>query len=99
MKRNSILIVTVTFLLSFTWFYGVSPIIQKTEAINALITKLARAHNNSQTMRNLFVPVLLTMFSLGGATFGMNEEIIPFVLILVPICIDQTCRACSSFEK
>jgi uncharacterized ion transporter superfamily protein YfcC len=27
------------------------------------------------------------MFSLGGATFGMNEEIIPFVLIIVPICL------------
>lgn len=27
------------------------------------------------------------MFSLGGATFGMNEEIIPFVLILVPVAI------------
>jgi len=66
---------------------GAFSVLQKTEAINALITKLARAHKNSQTMRNLFVPVLLTMFSLGGATFGMNEEIIPFVLIIVPICI------------
>jgi uncharacterized ion transporter superfamily protein YfcC len=27
------------------------------------------------------------MFSIGGATFGMNEEIIPFVLIIVPICL------------
>jgi len=38
-------------------------------------------------MRKLFIPVLLTLFSLGGATFGMNEEIIPFVLIIVPICL------------
>jgi uncharacterized ion transporter superfamily protein YfcC len=29
----------------------------------------------------------MLMFSLGGATFGMNEEIIPFVLIIVPICL------------
>ena len=66
---------------------GAFSVLQKTEAINALITKLARAHKNSQTMRTLFIPVLLTLFSLGGATFGMNEEIIPFVLIIVPICI------------
>jgi uncharacterized ion transporter superfamily protein YfcC len=66
---------------------GAFSILQKTEAINSLINKLARAHKNSQTMRNLFIPVLLTLFSLGGATFGMNEEIIPFVLIIVPICL------------
>jgi uncharacterized ion transporter superfamily protein YfcC len=66
---------------------GAFSVLQKTEAINALITKLARAHKNSRTMRNLFIPVLLTLFSLGGATFGMNEEIIPFVLIIVPICL------------
>ena len=66
---------------------GAFSVLQKTEAINALITKLARAHKNSATMRKLFIPVLLTLFSLGGATFGMNEEIIPFVLIIVPICL------------
>jgi len=66
---------------------GAFSVLQKTEAINALITKLAHVHNDSLTMRNLFIPVLLTLFSLGGATFGMNEEIIPFVLIIVPICI------------
>lgn len=66
---------------------GAFSVLQSTDAINSLITKLARAHKNSQTMRNLFIPVLLTLFSLGGATFGMNEEIIPFVLIIVPICL------------
>jgi uncharacterized ion transporter superfamily protein YfcC len=30
---------------------------------------------------------MILLFSLGGATFGMNEEIIPFVLIIVPICL------------
>jgi uncharacterized ion transporter superfamily protein YfcC len=66
---------------------GAFNVLQKTNAINALIHKLAKAHRDSQTMRNLFIPVLLTLFSLGGATFGMNEEIIPFVLIIVPICL------------
>ena len=66
---------------------GAFSVLQKTDAINALITKLARAHKNFVTMRKLFIPVLLTLFSLGGATFGMNEEIIPFVLIIVPICL------------
>ena len=66
---------------------GAFNVLAKTDAINSLINKLARAHKNSPVLRKLFVPVLLLMFSIGGATFGMNEEIIPFVLIIIPICL------------
>jgi uncharacterized ion transporter superfamily protein YfcC len=66
---------------------GAFNVLAKTDAINSLINKLAKAHRNSSTLRKLFVPVLILMFSIGGATFGMNEEIIPFVLIIVPICL------------
>jgi uncharacterized ion transporter superfamily protein YfcC len=66
---------------------GAFNVLAKTDAINSLINKLARAHKNSTTLQKYFIPVLMLMFSLGGATFGMNEEIIPFVLILVPICL------------
>lgn len=66
---------------------GAFNVLAKTEAIDSLIIKLAKAHKNSKLLRAMFIPVLLFMFSLGGATFGMNEEIIPFVLIIVPICL------------
>ena len=66
---------------------GAFNILARTNAINSFIHKLAKAHKTSPTLQKLFIPVLLTMFSLGGATFGMNEEIIPFVLIIVPICL------------
>ena len=66
---------------------GAFNVLAKTDAINSLINKLARAHRDSITLRRLFIPVLILMFSIGGATFGMNEEIIPFVLIIVPICL------------
>lgn len=66
---------------------GAFNVLAKTDAINSLINKLAKTHRNSNTLRKLFVPVLIFMFSIGGATFGMNEEIIPFVLIIVPICL------------
>lgn len=62
-------------------------VLAKTNAINSFINKLAKAHRSSKTLRKLFVPVLIFMFSIGGASFGMNEEIIPFVLIIVPICL------------
>ena len=66
---------------------GAFNILAKTDAINSLIHKLAKAHSSSKLLQKMFIPVLLFMFSLGGATFGMNEEIIPFVLIIVPICL------------
>lgn len=66
---------------------GAFNVLAKTNAINSFIHKLSEAHKNSILLQKMFIPILLTMFSLGGATFGMNEEIIPFVLIIVPICL------------
>lgn len=66
---------------------GAFNVLAETDAINSLINKLAVAHRSSSFLQKMFIPVLFFMFSLGGATFGMNEEIIPFVLILVPICL------------
>lgn len=66
---------------------GAFNVLAKTDAINSFINKLAIAHHHSRTLRRLFVPVLMFLFSIGGASFGMNEEIIPFVLIIVPICL------------
>ncbi|HSW56431.1 MAG TPA: hypothetical protein VLH59_15200 [Ignavibacteriaceae bacterium] len=66
---------------------GAFNVLARTQAIDSLINKLAKAHKNSSFLRTMFIPVLILMFSLGGATFGMNEEIIPFVLIIVPICL------------
>jgi uncharacterized ion transporter superfamily protein YfcC len=35
----------------------------------------------------LIIPVLFTLFSLGGAVFGMGEEAIAFAMILIPVVI------------
>ena len=35
----------------------------------------------------LLIPALFCLFSLGGAVFGMGEEALPFLMILVPIVI------------
>lgn len=66
---------------------GAFNVLAKTDAINSFINKLAKAYKTSKLLQKIFIPVLMLMFSLGGATFGMNEEIIPFVLIIVPICL------------
>lgn len=33
------------------------------------------------------IPVVMVLFALGGGTFGMSEETIPFILILVPLAM------------
>lgn len=66
---------------------GAFNVLTSTGAIDSFIKRLLILHNRSKLMKSLFIPLLVFLFSFGGATFGMNEEIIPFVLILVPISI------------
>lgn len=66
---------------------GAFSVLQKTDAINAFIASLAEAHTRSKFVRVAIIPVFMTMFSLGGATFGMNEEAIPFIMIFVPLAL------------
>ena len=66
---------------------GAFAVLQATQAIDALIKAVARAHQDSAVVRAMLIPGFVTMFSLGGATFGMAEEAIPFVLIFVPLAL------------
>jgi uncharacterized ion transporter superfamily protein YfcC len=66
---------------------GAFAVLQRTEAIDSMIKSVARAHTHSAFVRATIIPVFVTMFSLGGATFGMSEEAIPFILIFVPLAL------------
>jgi uncharacterized ion transporter superfamily protein YfcC len=66
---------------------GAFSVLQRTEAIDSLIKSVAKAHTHSALVRVAVIPVFVTMFSLGGATFGMAEEAIPFVLIFIPLAL------------
>ncbi|GJI99068.1 C4-dicarboxylate ABC transporter [Duganella caerulea] len=66
---------------------GAFAVLQKTEAVDSMIKSLARAHDSSVFIQRALIPVFVTMFSIGGATFGMNEEAIPFILIFVPLAL------------
>lgn len=75
-------------IIAFILFVGGSfNILAATGAIDSLIKRLLIGHRRSNFMRSAFIPFLVFLFSFGGATFGMNEEIIPFVLILVPLSL------------
>lgn len=66
---------------------GAFSVLQKTQAIDSMIKSVAQAHTRSHLVRVMIIPVFVTLFSLGGATFGMAEEAIPFVMIFIPLAL------------
>ena len=66
---------------------GAFGVLQATGAVAAGLRALAAAAERSPALRAAIIPVFMTLFSLGGAIFGMAEETIPFVLIFVPLAI------------
>lgn len=63
---------------------GSFSIIMKTGAVDAGIYTFI---SKTKGLERLALPILFAMFSLGGATFGMAEECIPFAMIMVPFVI------------
>jgi len=66
---------------------GAFAVFQKTEAVDSAILGIAKAYQNCRLVRILLIPIFMTIFSLSGAIFGMSEEIIPFILIFVPLAL------------
>lgn len=63
---------------------GAFGIIMKTGAIDAGIYAFIK---KTKGLERMALPLLFILFSLGGATFGMAEECIPFAMIMVPFVI------------
>jgi uncharacterized ion transporter superfamily protein YfcC len=66
---------------------GAFAVLQKTGAVDAALRRLVRAARRSRLIEVLLIPLFITLFSLGGAVFGMSEETIPFILIFVPLAL------------
>lgn len=80
--------VEAALIIGFVLFVGgIFGVLQKTEAVDSLIKSLAKAHNKSKIVKKMLIPIFIIIFSLGGAAFGMSEEIIPFILIFVPMAL------------
>jgi uncharacterized ion transporter superfamily protein YfcC len=63
---------------------GAFGVVNATGAIHAAFFYAIRATERSALVRRGAIPVLTLLFSLGGATFGMSEEILAFIVIFVP---------------
>lgn len=59
-------------------------ILLSTNAIEEVMASLTAKMSNREIY---IIPVVMAFFALGGATFGMSEETIPFMLILIPMAI------------
>ncbi|MEM9557121.1 MAG: YfcC family protein [Acidobacteriota bacterium] len=61
---------------------GTFKVIERTGAFEAAVRSAIGGLGGA---RALVIPVSMLLFAVGGAIFGMSEEIIPFVLLLVPV--------------
>lgn len=61
---------------------GTFAIITKTNAINAGMNTVIKKLKNKDIM---IIPIVMTLLSLGGTSFGMSEEALPFYAIFMPI--------------
>ena len=72
--------------------------LNETGAIEAGIYRLVRLLKGREY---LIIPIVMTLFSLFGAIFGMCEEAMPFVLIFVPLALalgyDSIVGVCLTF--
>jgi len=60
-------------------------VFQETGAVEFGIKRLVGVIGRKPALEWLFIPVLMIVFSLAGAIFGMAEELIPFVAIFIPM--------------
>lgn len=79
--KNGTAVGIIAFILVVGGSFG---IVLRTGAVESGIMRVISMTNGKEI---LLVPILTVLFSLGGAVFGMGEEAIPFVMILVPMFI------------
>ncbi len=72
----------VVFLLVIGGSFGV---FQETGAVEFGIRRLVAALDRRPHLEGLLIPALMVVFSLAGSVFGMAEEVIPFVVIFIPL--------------
>jgi uncharacterized ion transporter superfamily protein YfcC len=73
-------------LISFLLIIGGSfAVFQETGAVEQGIKRLTVHVRRHRWLEVLFIPVLMSVFSLAGAVFGMAEELIPFIVIFIAL--------------
>lgn len=66
---------------------AVFTVIQKTGAITSFLRQMGYLFARKPYLKKFFIPVMMFLFSLGGATFGMCEEILVFIPVFVLLAL------------
>ncbi len=64
---------------------GAFGIVSKTGAIESFLGLMVVGSRRYPKYKKLVVPLLMLLFSLGGATFGMAEEVLVFIMLTIPL--------------
>jgi uncharacterized ion transporter superfamily protein YfcC len=64
---------------------GAFGMINRTGAMDAGIRSILKISQENHSFKKWVIPALMTLFSLAGATFGMSEEVLVFVMISIPL--------------
>ena len=64
---------------------GAFSILNRTGAIDAGLKKIIEFSMKRPQYKKLMITLLIVLFSLAGATFGMSEEVLVFILITLPL--------------
>ncbi len=73
---------------------GVFQIMAKTNALNMGIRKVVKKLGNKEIM---IIPILMLLFGLGGTTFGMSDELVPFYLLIMPVMFSMGYDSMTTF--
>ena len=66
---------------------GAFGIVNKTGAINAGLAGILEATRKNPAIKKFIIPIIMFLFSFAGASFGMCEEVMVFILITIPLAI------------
>lgn len=78
-------IVSASEIIAFLFVVGGAiSIVSRTKAIDLGIVRLV---NKLKGKEILIIPILSFIFSVGGAVFGMSEEAIPFITLILPLML------------
>ena len=80
---------------------GAFGMINKTGAISSGLSSVLNLSVRKPKYKKLVIPLIMVLFSLAGATFGMSESTIVFIMITIPLAIamgyDSIVGICMSF--
>ncbi|MHC1704162.1 MAG: YfcC family protein [Tenuifilaceae bacterium] len=80
---------------------GAFGMVNKTGAISAGLSSILNLSVRKPKYKKLVIPLIMIFFSLAGATFGMSESTIVFIMITIPLAIamgyDSIVGICMSF--